>query len=92
MIFRLFRDSGLPILLEEEEAHTIKTLEAQGRWSELDIVLHDLKNSDDLKEIKIEAHTMEELQLILITIDNGHDFRINFEKKFVAIMDQGRDS
>jgi hypothetical protein len=91
MIFRLFRDSGLPILLEEDEAHTIKTLEAQGRWSELDNYYEELKNQDGLKEITIEANTIEELKFFLTTIDDTFEFRINFEKKYVAIMDGGRD-
>lgn len=91
MIFRLFRDSGLPILLDEDESHTIKTLEAQGRWDELDNYYHELKQADGLKEITIEADTMEELKLFLTTIDDTFEFRINFEKKFIAIMDAGRD-
>jgi len=91
MIFRLFRDSGLPILLEEDEAHTIKTLEAQGRWDELDYFYDELKHQDGLKEIAIEADTMEELKLFLTTIDDTFEFRINFEKKIIAIMDAGRD-
>lgn len=91
MIFKLFRDSGLPILLEEDEAHTIKTLEAQGRYTELDDYYADLKNQDGLKEITIEANTLEELKFFLTTIDNTFEFRINFEHKYVAIMDGGRD-
>lgn len=91
MVFRLFRDSGLPIVLDEDETHTIQTLEIQGRWTELDDLYSELKNSDDLKEISFEAHTMEELMLFLTTIDNHFDYRINFEKKYIAIMDGGRD-
>lgn len=91
MVFRLFRDSGLPIVLDEDEAHVIKTLEAQGRWSELDNYYAELKESDGLKEIMIEADTMEELKLFLTTIDDNFEFRINFGKKFIAIMDAGRD-
>lgn len=91
MVFRLFRDSGLPIVLDEEESHAIKTLEAQGRWSELDIIYDELKKSDDLKEIRIEAESMEELKLFLTTIDDTFEFRINFEKKYIAIEDAGRD-
>jgi hypothetical protein len=91
MIFKLFRDSGLPIALDEEEAHTIKTLEAQGRWSELDNYYAELKNLDGLKEIIIEADTLEELKLFLTTLDDNFEFRINFGKKYIAIMDGGRD-
>jgi hypothetical protein len=92
MVFRLFRDSGLPIILEKEETHTIKTLDVQGRWTELDDYYAELKNSGDLTEIMIEADSMEELKLFLTTIDDTFEFRINFAKKFIAIMDQGRDS
>lgn len=91
MIFKLSRVSGLPIVLDEDEAHTIKTLEAQGRWAELDDMYDQLRKSDDLKEISIEADTMEELKLFLTTLEDNFEFIINFERKTIRIADQGRD-
>ena len=91
MIFRVFRASGLPLVLEEEELHTIKTLEAQGRWTELDDLQHDLRKNEDLKEIKIEAHSLGELKFFLEAIDNEHEFVIDFKRMIIIIQDQGRD-
>lgn len=91
MIFRLSRDSGLPIALEEDEAHVIKTLEAQGRWDELENYIAELRDSDGLKVLAVEADTIEELKFFLTTIDNNFEFIINFEKKTIRIADQGRD-
>jgi len=91
MIFRLFRESGLPLILEEEEVHTIKTLEAQGRWTELDDLYHDLRKSDDLKEMRVEANSLGELRFCLEAIDDEHDFIIDFKRMLIIIQDQGRD-
>jgi hypothetical protein len=92
MIFKLSRESGLPIMLEEEEIHCIKTLEVQGRWTEVEDYCKELRDSDDLKVITIEATTIEELKLFLTTLDDANRFIINFETKTIIVEDGGNSN
>ena len=90
MVFRLSRQSKLPLLLEVEEKHTIETLEAQGRWSEVSDYEDELRaDLDSLKEIEIEAHTLEELYLALDLFEPDAKFIIDFKKRTILIIDQG---
>jgi hypothetical protein len=91
MIFKLSRESGLPIVMEEDEVHTIKTLEAQGRWTEVEDYCKELRQGEDLKVISIEADTMEELKLFLTTLEDDYNFIINFKHKTIVIEDGGTD-
>lgn len=92
MTFRLFRASGLPLILEEEEIHTIKTLDAQGRWEELSHYERELRDNGDLTELNIEANDLGELKFFLESIDKENRFTIDFERMLIEIQDQGRDS
>lgn len=92
MIFRLFRASGMPLVLEDEEIHTLETLDAQGRWEELSDYEKELRDSGDIKEIKLEANSLVELRFALEAIDNRNQFLIDFERMIIMIQDQGRDS
>lgn len=91
MIFKLSRASGLPIVLEEDEVQEIKRLENQGRWTELDELHTMLRQSEDLKEIRIETSSLGELRFLLEAIDDEHDFLIDFKRMLIIIQDQGRD-
>lgn len=91
MIFKLSRASGLPIVLEEDEVQEINRLEAQGRWTELDELHTTLRQSEDLKEIRIETSSLGELRFLLEAIDDEHDFLIDFKRLLIIIQDQGRD-
>lgn len=92
MIFRVFRASGMPLMLEEDEVHALATLDAQGRWEELTHYEKELRDSDDLKEIRIEAENLKELRFALEAIDSHNRFTLDFENMIIEIQDQGRDS
>lgn len=90
MIFNVRRASGFPIVLEMEEQHALDTLEEQGRWSELEEMERLLRQSDALKELKIETEKLEELLIFLNSIGNPlSSLTINFSRKTVVIEDQG---
>lgn len=90
MIFTVRRASGFPIVLEMEEQHALDTLEEQGRWVELEDYEKTLRQSDALKELKIETEKLEELLVFLNSIGNPlSSMRINFQKKLLVIEDQG---
>lgn len=90
MIFNVRRASGFPIILEMEEQHSLDTLEAQGRWQELEEMERTLRQSDALKELKIETEKLEELLVFMNSIGNPlSSFTINFAKKTLIIQDQG---
>ena len=83
----------MPILLEEEEIHTLETLDSQGRWDELADYEKELRSGDDdLKELRVEADNIQELKFVLQAIDTRHQFIIDFEKMLIIIDDSGRDS
>lgn len=91
MTFRLFRASGLPLLLEPEEVHTLKTLDAQGRWTELSEYERELRDNEDVKEINIEADNLNELKFVLEGFDSENRFVIDFKFMIIQIEDLGRD-
>lgn len=91
MTFRLIRSSGLPLLLEEEEVHTLKTLDAQGRWTELSEYERELRDNDDIKELQIDADNLNELKFVLQGFDSENRFTIDFELMIIQIEDLGRD-
>ena len=90
MTFRLSRESGLPIVMEEDEIHTINTLEAQGRWTEVEDYCKELRDGEDLKTLIIEVDTIEELMLFLTTLEDNYSFIVNFKHKTIIIEDGGR--
>lgn len=93
MVFRLSRQSRLPLLLEEDEKHTLETLEAQGRWSEVSDYEDELRaDLDSMKEIEIEAFSLEELYLALNLFDPHAKFLIDFIGRTILIMDSGVNS
>ena len=90
MIFNVRRASGFPIVLETEEQHALDTLEEQGRWAELEDMERLLRQSDALKELKIETEKLEELLVFINSIGNPlSSLTINFAKKTVIVEDQG---
>jgi hypothetical protein len=91
MTFKLYRESGLPIILEPEEVHELKTLELQGRWTELEQRIQELKDTGDLTSMLVEGASISEMKLFLTTIDSESTFEINFENNSIAIKD-GRKS
>lgn len=90
MIFSVRRASGFPIVLEMEEQHALDTLEEQGRWLELEEMERTLRQSDSLKDLKVECEKLEELLIFINSIGNPlSSLTINFAKKQIVVEDQG---
>ncbi len=89
MIFDVRRASYFPIILEPEEQHTLDTLEEQGRWAELEDYERTLRQSDVLKEIKVETERLDEIMLFLNSIHHTGPITINFEKNLIILEDNG---
>lgn len=92
MIFRVFRSSGLPLVLEPEELDALDLLEKEGRWTEYDHYQKELRNNDGLVDMMVEAHSLEELRFFLDAIDPHNAVILDFKNMIVTIMDNGRDS
>jgi len=91
MVLTVTRASGLPICLEPEEEHALKTLEEQGRWIELEHFERDLRKSDVIKELKVECVQLEELILLLSSLNCPYPITIDFNKRTATILDNGGD-
>jgi len=89
MIFLVRRASYFPIILEPEEQHTLDTLDEQNRWAELEEYERTLRQSDNLKEIRVETEKFEELILFLDSINHKGPVTINFTDKTLVIEDNG---
>jgi len=89
MIFRVRRASGFPVALEVEEIHTLDVLEKQMRWIELEDFERQLRHSEDMKEINVEANLLEEVIFWLSSMHTVYPITIDFEKKTMVIQDNG---
>lgn len=89
MILTVRRASGLPIALEPEEEHALLTLEAQGRWDELEHLERDLRKSDVIKELKVECVHIDELILLLSSLNCPYPITLDFQRGTAVILDNG---
>lgn len=91
MIFNVTRASGFPIIIEMEEQHAMDVLEEQERWQELEELERDLRRTDDLKEIKVECERLDEILILLSSLNHMGSISINFTKKTIVIEDNGKE-
>lgn len=92
MTFKFRRASGLPILLEPQELHAMETLQAQGRWEELDDYEHELRSEDNLCTLLVEVGKIDELEYFIKSLYDTHPVKLNFDTKEALILDVGGEN
>ena len=87
MILNVRRSSGFPIFLEDSQLATLDVLEQEGLYSQLESYERELRHSDDLKDIKIEATKLEEVLVFLNSLNHSGPIILNFRKSLIIIDD-----
>lgn len=89
MILNVRRSSGFPLILEERDLDILQTLEQEERYIELEYFEKQLRKSDDLKELKVEATKLEEILIFLNSLNHNGPIFIDFRKSLIIIDDVG---
>lgn len=89
MILNVRRSSGFPLILEDSQLATLDVLEQEGLYSQLEDYERELRHSDELKEVKIEATKLEEVLMFLNSLNHNGPITIDFRRSLVVIEDNG---
>lgn len=89
MILNVRRSSGFPILLEPIELFTLDQLEAQGLYLQLEDYERQLRQSEALKELRVEAVKLEEIQVFLQSLNHSGPVIFDFARSLIILDDTG---
>ena len=89
MILNVRRSSGFPILLEPRDEDILNTLEQEGRYLELEHFEKALRDSDELKDLKIEVKKLDEILIFLNSLQHNGPIIIDFKRSLIIIDDRG---
>lgn len=89
MILSVRRSSGFPILLEPRDLDILDALEAEGRYDELERFEKVLRESDELKDIKVEVTKFDEILVFLNSLQHDGPITIDFRRSLITINDTG---
>lgn len=89
MILNVRRASGFPLLLEPKDLDILDALEHEGRFLELEQFEKILRQSDELKDLKIEATKLEEILVFLNSLQHPGPITIDFRRHLIIIEDNG---
>ena len=89
MILNVRRSSGFPLLLEPRDMDILDTLESEGRYVELEHFEKALRDSYELKELRVEVTKFDEILVFLNSLQHTGPISINFQKSLIIIDDTG---
>lgn len=89
MILNVRRSSGFPILLENRDLDILDVLEQEGRYLELERFEKSLRDSDELKDIKVECTKLDEVLVFLNSLNHLGPIILDFRKSLIIIDDVG---
>ena len=89
MILNVRRSSGFPILLEPRDLDILDTLEQEGRYVELEHFEKALRDSDELKDLKVEVKKLDEILVFLNSLQHNGPIIIDFKRSLIILEDTG---
>ena len=89
MILSVRRSSGFPLLLEPTDMDILDELEHQGRFVELEHFEKTLRNSDELKDLKVEVTKFDEILVFLNSLNHDGPIIIDFKRSLIILDDTG---
>lgn len=89
MIFDVRRASGFPLVLENRDLDILDALEYEGRFLELEHFEKALRDSDELKELKVQATKLEEIMMFVGSLNHSGPITIDFRRHLIVIEDTG---
>jgi hypothetical protein len=89
MILSVRRSSGFPILLEPIEMFTLEQLERQGLYEQLADYEKQLRQSEGLKDLKVEATKLEEILVFIQSLQHHGPIVLDFSRGLIILDDAG---
>ena len=89
MILNVRRSSGFPILLEPRDLDILDALEQEGRYDELEHFEKALRDSDELKDLKVEVKKLDEILVFLNSLQHNGPIILDFKRSLIILDDIG---
>jgi hypothetical protein len=77
------------LLLEPRDLDILDTLESEGRYVELEHFEKALRDSDELKDIKVEVTKFDEILVFLNSLQHNGPIIIDFKRSLIILEDTG---
>lgn len=89
MIFDVRRATGFPLLLEGRDLDILDALEYEGRFLELEHFEKALRQTDEIKELKVEVTKLEEILVFINSLNHNGPITIDFRRHLIVLEDNG---
>lgn len=89
MILNVRRRSGFPIALEDSEIYTLEQLERDELYTQLEDYERELRQREDLKEIKVQCTKLDEILIFVQSLHHYGPVIFDFTRSLVILDDVG---